>query len=80
MGVLTPLTGVNKSWHWGATEQHMFEGIESIVKVWSKQHRVALSYSAGMPKINLVTDACLTGGSGYLSQGDDVSRAKVCAF
>lgn len=37
------------------------------------QHRYA-------PKINLVTDASLTGGSGFISQGEELPKSKVVAF
>lgn len=80
MGVLTPLTGKNRPWRWGATEQRAFEEIKTLVVAWRDQHRVALDYSADAPKINLVTDASLTGGSGFISQGDELATSKVVAF
>ena len=39
-----------------------------------------LDYSEGAQAINLVTDASLTGASGYICQGDDVLTAKVIMF
>ncbi|EJD42916.1 DNA/RNA polymerase, partial [Auricularia subglabra TFB-10046 SS5] len=80
MGVLTPLTGVNRPWRWDATAQRAFDEVKQIVSAHRDQHRVAINYEKNAPWINLVTDACLTGGSGYLSQGDDLETAKVCAF
>jgi hypothetical protein len=39
-----------------------------------------LDYSPGAPPINLVCDASLTGGSGVVSQGEDLASAKILAF
>ncbi|EJD38758.1 DNA/RNA polymerase [Auricularia subglabra TFB-10046 SS5] len=80
MAVLTPLTGSNRYWRWGATEQRAFDEVKRLVVAWRNSHRVALDYSPGAPRINLVTDASLSGGSGYISQGDDLSTARVSAF
>lgn len=80
MAVLTTRTGTTRLWRWTATEQHAFEQIKQIVHNSRENHRVALSYDPAAPSINLVTDACLTGGSGTLMQGDDLLTAKVIAF
>ena len=51
----------------------------AVPRCWD-QHQVSIDYSPGAPPINLVTDACLTGGSGYISQGEDMEKAKVVTF
>jgi hypothetical protein len=80
MSVLTPLTSGKRPWKWGPTEQRAFEEIKATVDRWRNHHRVNLDYSAGAPTINLVCDACLSGGGGCVSQGDDIATAKIAAF
>lgn len=80
MGTLTPLTGKNRPWRWEATEQRAFEDIKNKVLAWRDQHRVALDYKSGAPTINLVTDASLTGASGFISQGNELPNSQVVAF
>ncbi|TFY57697.1 hypothetical protein EVJ58_g6867 [Rhodofomes roseus] len=80
MGVLAPLTGATTAWRWNQTHQRAFEQVKDIVSTWRDNRRVALDYSQDAPTINLVTDASLTGASGYISQGDDLKSAKVVTF
>jgi hypothetical protein len=80
MGVLAPLTGATKTWEWRDTHQQAFKQIKETVHRWSNHHWVALDYSPGAETINLVTDASLTGASRYVSQGNDVHKAKVVSF
>ncbi len=80
MGVLAPLTGSSKIWKWHETHQRAFEQVQAKVHLWRNNRRVALDYSEGAPRINLVTDASLTGASGYVSQGDDLRTSKVVVF
>ncbi|KAJ3013108.1 hypothetical protein NUW54_g1685 [Trametes sanguinea] len=80
MGVLAPLTSSTRVWKWSATHQRAFEEVKAKVHLWRNNRRVSLDYSAGAPCINLVTDASLTGASGYISQGDDLPTSKVVTF
>jgi hypothetical protein len=80
MGILTPITGAKAVWKWGPTEQRAFDEIKDTVHKWRNHHRVAVDYRKGAPTINLVTDACNTGASGYVCQGEDLRTAKVIAF
>ena len=80
MGILAPMTSTSKPWAWNDTQQRAFEQVKKIVHTYRNNRRVALDYSEGMPAINLVTDASLTGASGYVSQGDDFTMAKVVTF
>jgi len=54
--------------------------VKDIVQKWRDVRRKTIDYSAGAPKINLCCDACLTGGSGVISQGDDYLTASVITF
>jgi hypothetical protein len=51
-----------------------------MVQAHRDNHRVALDYDANADPVNLVTDACLTGGAGTLSQGRDWKTAPMIAF
>lgn len=74
MAVLTARTGSTKPWKWGPTEQRAFDNVKQLVKEHRDNHRVAIDYSPNAERINLVTDACLTGASGVLSQGNSTLR------
>ena len=80
MGILAPLTSTSKPWAWNETHQRAFEQVKEIVHKFRNNRRVALDYSEGASIINLVTDASLTGASGYISQGEDLETAKVVTF
>ncbi|KAJ8456367.1 hypothetical protein ONZ51_g12171 [Trametes cubensis] len=80
MGVLAPLTSSTKIWKWHETHQRAFDEVKRKVHQWRDNHRIALDYSAEAPTIDLVTDASLTGASGYISQGDDLAMSRVVTF
>lgn len=80
MGILTPLTGKNKPWKWGHTEQRAFDEIKTIV---AEHHNVAtkpIDDSPGAEPLNLMTDASITGGGGVLTQGHDPLKGNYIAF
>ncbi|KAF7371586.1 Transcription factor [Mycena venus] len=79
MGVLTQLTG-SVPWRWSHTEHRAFEAVKGTVSKWRDHHRVTIDYSPGAPPVFLVTDACLTGGSGVVCQGKDLASANIVAF
>ena len=80
MGHLSGLTADTRSWRWDDTAQRSFEEVKKIVGDHRDQRREALNYAKGAPPIWVTTDACLTGGGGYVSQGNDPSKAKVVSF
>ncbi len=80
MSVLSTLTSASRSWNWTDTHQRAFEQVKVIVHEWRDNCRITLDYPEGAPLNNLVTDASLTGASGYISQGDDIQTAKVVTF
>lgn len=80
MGVLTKISSATSTWRWGPTEQRAFQQVKKIVSKYRSHNRVALDYSPGAPPINLTTDACCTGASGVVSQGEDLKTAKIAAF
>lgn len=52
----------------------------NTVQDFREHRRVPLDYAKDAPNINLVTDACATGISGVISQGNDWHTASVAAF
>ncbi|PIL23014.1 hypothetical protein GSI_14321 [Ganoderma sinense ZZ0214-1] len=80
MAVLSQLASPSKSWQWTDMHQRVFEQVKATVHKWRHNRRTALNYAEGVPCINLVTDASLTGASGYISQGDDLATAQVVTF
>ncbi|QRV77164.1 Pol polyprotein/retrotransposon [Ceratobasidium sp. AG-Ba] len=80
MAVLSKRAAATQPWRWEATEHRAFAEVKNIVAKHRDSKRVALDYSPGAPPINLTTDACCTGASGVVSQGEDLKTAKVAAF
>ena len=80
MGHLSGLTADTWPWRWDDTAQRSFEEVKKIVGDHWDQRWEALNYAKGAPPIWVTTDACLTGGGGYVSQGTDPSKAKVVSF
>jgi hypothetical protein len=80
MSILSSISGPAAIWRWHPTHQRAFDEVKKTVDEWRDHHRTVLDYSEGAERINLVTDACLTGASGYLSQGNVLKTAKVCSF
>jgi hypothetical protein len=80
MSILSTIRGPVVVWRWHPTHQRAFDEAGTVVQQWWDHHRVALDYSEEAEMINLVTDACLTGASGYLSQVNDLKTAKVSSF
>lgn len=80
MQVLFKIAAPTHVWRWGVTEARAFQQVKDTVDKWRDLRRIAINYSKGAPTINLVCDACMTGGSGVISQGDDFLKAKVIAF
>lgn len=80
LAVLNSITGDTVPFRWGETEQHAFDEAKSIVRALKGHHRVPLCYEKGSPPVNIVTDGCLTGIAGVVSEGDDFKTAKVAAF
>ena len=69
--VLSTLTGINKIWKWGPTEQRAFESIKEKIQKHRDLHRVGIDYVAAARDrpVNLTVDACQTGGGGVITQG-----------
>ncbi len=80
MALLSKRAATSSSWQWTPSEQRAFDEVKSIVDKWRDLRRVPISYAEDAEKVNLTCDASLTGGSGVLSQGDDLSTANIVAF
>ena len=80
MGHLSSLTTESRQWCWDNTAQRAFDEVKRIVNDHRDQCWEALDYSRDAPPIWVTTDGCLTGGSGYVSQGFKPDNAKVVGF
>lgn len=80
MAVLSKRAAATQPWRWDATEQRAFQETKALVTAYRDHNRTSIDYSPGAPPINLTTDACCTGASGVLSQGEDWRTAKIIAF
>ncbi len=80
MALLSKRAAAGSSWQWTPSEQRAFDEVKDIVEKWRDLRRVPLSYETGAQKVNLTCGASLTGGSGVLSQGDDLATANIIMF
>jgi hypothetical protein len=80
MGYLSGMTSEGRAWRWDDTAQRSFDEVKKIVNDHRDRRRKALDYSEGAPPIWVTTDGCLTGGGGFVSQGDDPTTASVVGF
>lgn len=80
MALLSKRAAVSLAWQWGLTEQRAFNEVCEIVQKWRDLRRVAINYEPDADRINLTCDASLTGGSGVLSQGNNLMNANIVAF
>jgi hypothetical protein len=80
MGILHELTGDTVPFRWEYTHQRAFQDIKEQVVRCKDHHRKPLNYSTTAPPINVVTDGCLSGVAGIISQGPNWKMAKVAAF
>jgi RNase H-like domain found in reverse transcriptase/Integrase zinc binding domain len=69
--VLSTLTGATKIWRWGPTQQCTFELMKDAIQKYRNLHRTSLDYNVNpdTKPVNLVIDACQTGGGGIITQG-----------
>ena len=80
MQVLSNVAAPTHVWRWTPTEARAFQQVKDSVQRWRDVCRKSIDYSQNGPRINLCCDACLTGGSGVISQGDDYLKADIVAF
>jgi hypothetical protein len=80
MGNFSGLTADSRPWRWDDTAQRSFDKVKEIVNDHRNQRRKALNYSEGAPPIWVTTDGCLTGGGGFVSQGENPDKADVVGF
>jgi hypothetical protein len=80
MDVLSRLTGNTVSFRWGDVEGQAFQTVKEMVHDHRDKHRVAMVYTKDAEKVNLVTDACITGVAGKISQGADWLTGPTIAF
>lgn len=80
LDVLNRLTGDTVAFCWGPTEQRAFELVKTLVQDHRDSHRVPMKYGPDADPVHLVTDGCISGVAGKLSQGPDWKTAPIIAF
>lgn len=80
MALLAKRAAASTPWQWTPTEQCAFEQVKEAVQKWRDLRGKPIDYSPDGERINLTCDASLTGGSGVISQGNDIKTAHTVAF
>jgi hypothetical protein len=80
LGVLSAITGDKVPFRWTHTEQRAFEEAKTLTQLARDHSRCPISYGRDAELVWLITDGCLTGVAGVVSQGHDWKTAKVAAF
>jgi hypothetical protein len=80
LGVLSAVTGDTVPFRWTHTEQRAFEEAKNLTQLARNHSRKPISYEKDAPPVWMVTDGCLTGIAGVVSQGPDWKSAVVAAF
>lgn len=80
MGILHSITGDTVPFQWDHTHQRTFEDIKCLAVQCRNHHRRPLEYRLGHEPIHVITDGCVTGIAGVVSQGENWQNAKVAAF
>jgi hypothetical protein len=80
LGVLSAITGDKVPFRWTHTEQRAFDDVKRLTHMTRNHSRIPITYGARAPQVWMVTDGCLTGIAGVVSQGNDWKTAKVAAF
>ena len=80
LGVLSAITGDKVPFRWTHTEQRAFEEVKDLLHAARNHSRRPISYNTDAPQVWMITDGCLTGISGVISQGEDRKTASVAAF
>ena len=78
--ILSAITGDNVPFRWTHTEHRAFEEAKSLVHTARDHSRRPISYGPEAKPVWMVTDGCLTGIAGVVSQGDTWKNAQVAAF
>jgi hypothetical protein len=80
LGILSAITGDKVPFHWGFTEQRVFEDIKRLTHEAQLHSRRPILYAKDAPQVWMITDGCATGIAGVISQGIDWKNAYVAAF
>ena len=80
LGVLSAITGDKVPFRWTPTEQRAFDEAKQLIDSARNHSRRPITYGENAQQVWLVTDGCMTGISGVVSQGDDWKSASVAAF
>ena len=80
LGILSKITGDRVPFRWGFNEQRAFEDVKKITHEMRKHSCHPISYEKMADPVWMVTDGCLTGIAGVISQGKDWKSGNMSAF
>ena len=80
LGILSAITGDKVPFRWTHTEQRAFDEAKALTHLARSHSRRPITYGKDMPQVWMITDGCLTGIAGVVSQGEDWKTAVVAAF
>jgi hypothetical protein len=80
MDVLNWLTGDTVAFCWGPTEQRAFEEVKARVATHRELHCIAMQHGKDAKPVHLVTDGCISGIAGKISQGRNWKTSPVIVF
>jgi hypothetical protein len=80
MGMLHTLMSDVVPFCWDLMHQQVFDQIKASASSCKDHHRKPIDHRKGAPLINLITDGCITGIAGVISQGEDWKTTPVVAF
>lgn len=80
LGVLSAITGDKVPFRWTHTEQRAFDEVKVLTDAARRNSRRPLVYGDDAPQVWMITDGCMTGIAGVVSQGEDWKTAPVAAF
>lgn len=80
LGILSAITGDKVPFRWTHTEQRAFEEVKDLTHKARHHSRKLISYGSSAHQVWMITDGCLTGIAGVVSQGEDWKTATVAAF
>ena len=80
LGILSAITGDKVPFRWTHTEHRAFEEAKNLVHAARNHSRHPITYGPNAEQVWMVTDGCLTGIAGVVSQGSNWKTAKVAAF
>jgi hypothetical protein len=80
LGILSAITGDKVPFRWTPTEQRVFDDVKALTHAARNNSQRPIVYGDEAPQIWMITDGCLTGIAGIVSQRENWKTAAIAAF